>query len=150
MTTSEFGNKALESRNRKGVLQPRLATLFLLAVVGLSGVIVVAWFAGIGKIPQLFAQIDFLQENPPMWLEVPKLMGEYLLVPTVVLFMIAIIIIKISPQPRTWSRGLVVGILLGLTIRYILWRSLSTLNVPTPSMVSLVWVIFSGNVDASK
>lgn len=132
MTTSEFGNKALESRNRKGVLQPRLATLFLLAVVGLSGVIVVAWFAGIGKIPQLFAQIDFLQENPPMWLEVPKLMGEYLLAPTVVLFMIAITIIKISPQPRTWSRGLVVGILLGLMIRYILWRSLSTLNVADP------------------
>jgi hypothetical protein len=86
MTTSDLGNKALESRNRRGVLQPRLATLFLLGIVVLSGVIVTAWFAGVGAIEKIFAQIQFLQENPPMWLEVPRVMGEYLLAPTVALF----------------------------------------------------------------
>lgn len=67
-----------------------------------------------------------------MWIEVPMVMGEYLLAPTVVLLAIAIAIMKVSPQPRTWSRVLVVGILLALTLRYILWRSLSTLNVADP------------------
>ncbi len=132
MTTSDLGNKALERRNRRGVLQPRLATLFLLGIVVLSGVIVTAWFAGVGAIEKIFAQIQFLQENPPMWLEVPRVMGEYLLAPTVALFLVAIAIMKASPQPRTWSRVLVVGILLGLTLRYVLWRSLSTLNLTNP------------------
>jgi cellulose synthase (UDP-forming) len=49
----------------------------------LSGAFVAAWFAGVGAIQQIFAQIQFMQENPPMWLEVPRVMGEYLLVPTV-------------------------------------------------------------------
>lgn len=132
MTTSDLRSEASNSRNRKGVLQPRFATLFLVGIVVLSGAIVTAWFAGVGAIQQIFSQIHFLQENPPMWIEVPMVMGEYLLAPTVVLLAIAIAIMKVSPQPRTWSRVLVVGILLALTLRYILWRSLSTLNVADP------------------
>lgn len=132
MTTSDLRSEASKSRNRKGVLQPRFATLFLVGIVLLSGAIVTAWFAGVGAIQQIFSQINFLQENPPMWIEVPMVMGEYLLAPTVVLLAIAIAIMKVSPQPRTWSRVLVVGILLALTLRYILWRSLSTLNVADP------------------
>jgi cellulose synthase (UDP-forming) len=132
MTTSDLRSEASKSRNRKGVLQPRFATLFLVGIVVLSGAIVTAWFAGVGAIQQIFSQIHFLQENPPMWIEVPMVMGEYLLAPTVVLLAIAIAIMKVSPQPRTWSRVLVVGILLALTLRYILWRSLSTLNVADP------------------
>jgi cellulose synthase (UDP-forming) len=132
MTTSDLRSEASKSRNRKGVLQPRFATLFLVGIVVLSGAIVTAWFAGVGAIEQIFSQIHFLQENPPMWIEVPMVMGEYLLAPTVVLLAIAIAIMKVSPQPRTWSRMLVVGILLALTLRYILWRSLSTLNVADP------------------
>ena len=132
MTTSDLRSEASKSRNRKGVLQPRFATLFLVGIVVLSGAIVTAWFAGVGAIQQIFSQIHFLQENPPMWIEVPLVMGEYLLAPTVVLLAIAIAIMKVSPQPRTWSRMLVIGILLALTLRYILWRSLSTLNVADP------------------
>lgn len=124
--------KTLNNRAHQQAMQPRLATLFLLGVVFLSGAIVTAWFAGIGVIQQIFTQIQLMQDNPPMWLEVPMVAGKYLFAPTVVLFLIAIAVIKISPQPRTWSRVLVVCILLGLTIRYILWRSLSTLNVADP------------------
>jgi cellulose synthase (UDP-forming) len=132
MTISDFGSKTSESRNRKQVLQVRLATLILLGIVVLSGGIVAAWFAGVGAIEKIFAQIQFLQDNPPMWLEVPRVMGEYLVAPTVALFLIAIAIMKISPQPRTWSRVFVVSILLALTLRYVLWRSLSTLNLSDP------------------
>lgn len=116
----------------KGVRRIRLATLCLLSIVVLSGAFVVAWFSGVGAIQQIFTQLQFMQENPPIWLEAPKGMGEYLLAPTVVLFLLALFVMKVSPQPQTWSRVLVVCILLGLTIRYLLWRSLSTLNVADP------------------
>ncbi|MBD2771026.1 glycosyltransferase family 2 protein [Iningainema tapete] len=132
MTSSNFSNHTLSSSELKGIQRIRLATLLLLSFVVISGVVVVAWFAGVGAINQIFAQIQLMQENPPMWLKVPMVMGEYLLAPTVVLFLIALFVMKVSPQPRTWSRVLVVCILLGLTIRYILWRSLSTLNVADP------------------
>ena len=113
-------------------MQPQLATLFLLGIVLLSGAGVIAWFAVVVVIQQIFTQIQSMQDNPPMWLEVPMVTGKYLLAPTIVLFLIAITVMRISPQPRTWSRVLVVCILLGLTIRYILWRSLSSINVADP------------------
>ena len=101
--------KTLNDRDRQQAMQPRLATLFLLGIVFLSGAGVTAWFAGVGVIQQIFTQIQLMQDNPPMWLEVPMVMEKYLLAPTVVLFLIAIAVIKISPQPRTWSRVLVVA-----------------------------------------
>jgi cellulose synthase (UDP-forming) len=58
--------------------------------------------------------------------------GGYLLFPSVVLFLTVLIVMKVSSSPRSWSRFVVVGILLALTLRYLLWRSLSTLNVSTP------------------
>ena len=58
--------------------------------------------------------------------------GAYLLFPTVVLLLVVLLIMRVSPRPRPWSRFVVVGILLALTLRYLLWRSLSTLNVSTP------------------
>lgn len=41
-------------------------------------------------------------------------------------------IMKIWPRPTTWPRRAVISILAVLTIRYLLWRSLSTLNLSTP------------------
>ncbi len=118
--------------NRRQILQTRLATLVMLATVGLSAAIVLAWFAGEGTISGIFAQLQFLQERPPVWLEVPMVVGQYLLAPTIVLFLLAIAIMKVSPQPQAWSRAIVVGILLTLTIRYLLWRALTTLNLTDP------------------
>jgi cellulose synthase (UDP-forming) len=117
---------------RRGVRRLRVATLVLVGIFTLCAVIVTAWFTGEGRVLDIFAQIQVLQENPPMWLAVPMVMGEYLLAPTVVLFLTVVIVTKLSPQPRIWARRLVVSILLILTIRYILWRSLSTLNVADP------------------
>ena len=39
---------------------------------------------------------------------------------------------KLSPQPRPWSRLLIISLLLVLTVRYVLWRSLFTLNFSNP------------------
>ncbi|NET58887.1 MAG: glycosyltransferase [Symploca sp. SIO2E6] len=112
--------------------QLRLASLLLLTVVVLTGAVVLAWAVGVGQIEELFAQLHLLQEHPPAWVQTPMVMVEYLLAPTVILLVIAIAITKVSPEPRPWSRVVVVGILLGLLIRYILWRSLSTLNLTDP------------------
>lgn len=132
MNPLELNSKVSNSGSGKRILQPQLATLLMLGTVIFFAVVMAAWFSGTGIISKIFAQIELIQQTPPMWIEVPKTMGEYLLAPTVVLFLIATAIIKVSPEPRTWSRVLVVGILLGLTIRYVLWRSLSTLNLTDP------------------
>jgi len=131
---------------RRGVRRLRVATLVLVGIFTLCAIIVTAWFTGEDRVSEIFAQIQVLQENPPMWLAVPMVMGEYLLAPTVVLFLIVFIVTKISPQPRVWARRLVVGILLILTMRYILWRSLSTLNVADPlnGVFSLGLFFFEG------
>ncbi|NJM19790.1 MAG: glycosyltransferase [Richelia sp. RM2_1_2] len=119
-------------RKFQRIFKFRIATLFLFSIVIISAIIVIAWFAGEDKINAIFAEINVLQQNPPIWLEVPMVTGKYLLAPTVALLLTVLIIMKISPQPRIWSRRLVVGILLILTGRYVLWRSLSTLNLNTP------------------
>ena len=134
-TTSQIDsvdNSKVHSSGKQPFSQPQLGTLILLAVVVLSGAIVAAWFAGQGTISQIFHQFNELQNRPPLWLEVPMVAGGYLIVPTVALFLIVLVVMRVSPRPRPWSRVVVVGILLALTVRYLLWRSLSTINVSTP------------------
>ncbi|WP_017319166.1 glycosyltransferase family 2 protein [Mastigocladopsis repens] len=140
MTSTQFEKKNLSrlirqlrllKRLRYKSLQLRKATLYLLSIVFLFSIIIAAWFAGEDTISEIFSQIHILQENPPIWLEVPMVKG-YLLAPTVALLLSVLLVMKISPQPRVWSRRLVVGILIILTLRYILWRSLSTLNLVNP------------------
>jgi cellulose synthase (UDP-forming) len=109
-----------------------LATLVMLATVSLSGLIAAAWFAGEGTISIIFQRLNQLQEHPPMWIQAPMMVGHYLLFWTVALMLVVIAVTKISPQPRAWSRAMIASILLTLTVRYLLWRTLSTLNLSTP------------------
>lgn len=132
MKLTHIDKKNKKYLGKKNIVKPRKATLILLSAFILSAIIVFAWFTGENRINAIFAEINFLQENPPLWLEVPMVAGRYLLVPTVVLLLIVLAIKKISPQPRVWNRRLVIGILLVLSIRYIFWRSLSTLNLADP------------------
>ncbi len=132
MTSSQFNKTNLERQELQRVRKLKTATIVMLGITILTSVIVAGWFAGEGKIKGIFNQVQLLQDNPPFWLEAPIVMGEYLIAPTVLLFLLVLVITKVSPQPRQWSRRLVVGILLILTIRYVLWRSLSTINVANP------------------
>lgn len=104
----------------------------MMGLVVVMGGVVAAWFAGHGALSAIVAQLQAIERNPPLWLEVPMVTGNYLLVPTVTLFVLSLIIMRVSPTPRPWSRIVVVSILLVLVTRYLLWRSLSTLNVSTP------------------
>ena len=113
-------------------LRIRWATLTMIAVVLLCAAVAIAWFTGVELISDIFTRLNALQQNPPMWAEVPMMTGRYLIAPTVVLFLGAFIITRVSPQPRKWSRRLVISILLVLVGRYVFWRSVSTLNLNTP------------------
>ncbi|MDB9525058.1 glycosyltransferase [Oscillatoria sp. CS-180] len=108
------------------------ATFILIAIVCLAAAIVAAWFAGQSQIATIFEQLARIQANPPFWAEVPMLTGQYLLAPTVILFLIAWGITRASPQPRTRSRIAVIAILLASLIRYLSWRIFSTLNLSDP------------------
>jgi cellulose synthase (UDP-forming) len=132
MTASNFDNNRIKPFATDRINSPQTATLVMLGFIGFSAVIVTAWFAGEDRISRIFQNLQLLQENPPMWLEVPMVAGEYLTVPTVLLMLIVLAVMRISPQPRRWSRWIVVGLLLILTGRYLLWRSLSTLNLTDP------------------
>jgi cellulose synthase (UDP-forming) len=118
--------------SRWQLFRPRIATLVLLSTVVLSTGVCAAWFTGEGRIDHIFTRLNWLQESPPLWLAVPMVAGQYLLAPTVILLLIALVVMKVSPEPRRWSRTIVVGILLALTLRYVVWRSLATLNLADP------------------
>ena len=128
MTTSGFGRQGLKHRLFLRIFRLPIATLVAIAVTSFATAVAVGWFADIGAISNIFAHINVWQQNPPVWLQVPTVTPKYLLIPTVTLMLIALAIIRISPEPKMWSRVIVVAIMLALTIRYVLWRSLSTLN----------------------
>lgn len=144
MSVLEFLCKNSNRRRFRRIFRLRMATLVMLSVVVASGAIAAAWFVGEGTISQLFAQLQILQDNPPLWLKAPKVPHKkYLLLPTITLLVGVFTVMKISPHPRRWSRCLVVGVLLLLMGRYIVWRSLSTLNLSNPlNGVFSLWLFF--------
>ncbi len=92
----------------------------------------IAWFPEIGQVTNFFTQLNQEQGNLTFWLEVPDCKQQYyLFLPTIILFGIAQGVMKVSPQPQKWSRVIIVAIVLAVTVRYLMWRSLSTLNLDT-------------------
>ncbi|MEG4286692.1 glycosyltransferase [Microcoleus sp. A006_D1] len=132
MTTSRFDLQDWKRRFFWRISRIPAATLVVLGTVAFAGAIAGAWFSGEGTVSGIFATIDIWQQNPPVWLQVPAASKMYLLVPTFVLVSAALAAMKISPQPQTRSRAVVVAIVLALTIRYVLWRLLATLNLSNP------------------
>ncbi|MEL7034936.1 MAG: glycosyltransferase [Cyanobacteria bacterium J06592_8] len=120
------------------------ATLILLAFISLFTVIMAGWFSGEQTISEFFAHIYLHQQNPPFWIQVPEISQKYLFLPTIMLVSIVLAVLKMSPQPKLWSRTLIVAIILALMIRYILWRSLSSLNLSDPlsGTLSLGLILF--------
>ena len=121
------------NRRSSRVFSLRIPTLLILSVLGCVGAIATSWLLGNTHVTELFLQLHLVQQSPPDWIMPPRLDNKYyLLLPTLVLFVLAQAIIKISPEPQPWSRRIVAGALLLLFVRYFLWRSLSTLNVADP------------------
>jgi len=112
--------------------RPQLTTLILLGITAIASLVAIAWFAGVGRIPQIFERIEAFQSHPPAWAMAPMMLGEYFLFWTVSLMALVFIIMRLFPRPTTGSRVVVIGILGALVARYLLWRSTSTLNFSTP------------------
>ena len=109
-------------------------TLLVLSVLGFLGAIAISWSLGNSHVTELFFQLHLIQSNPPQWLMPPQLPSNYyLLLPTIILFIGAQGIMKLSPTPQVWSQRLVGAVFLALFVRYFLWRSLSTLNFSHPA-----------------
>ncbi|HEY9607098.1 MAG TPA: glycosyltransferase [Allocoleopsis sp.] len=144
MTVSEFDSNNPRHRLLRRSFRLRGATLVMLGIMISAAAIAVAWFTGEGTINQLFTGLQALQEKPPLWLEVPRVTHQnYLLLPTISLLVGVLAVMKVSPQPRHWSRWLVVGVLLALMGRYVVWRSLTTLNLANPlNGVFSLWLFF--------
>ena len=113
-------------------IKPHLATLILIGIVLLGGLIVFLWAIGFGVITDIFNFLNLWQDNPPSWTEVPQVMGRFLLLPSVGIVMFVSLIIRLSPRPQVWSRFVVIATLLILTVYYLQWRSLATLNLSNP------------------
>ncbi len=109
-----------------------IATLVVLGLFGFVSAISTAWLSGEGTVSGIFTQMNIWQQDPPVWTQVPAVSKMYLLIPTVILVSTVFATIKISPQPQKWSQAVVIAIVLALTIRYVLWRSLATLNLSNP------------------
>ncbi|WP_199248948.1 glycosyltransferase [[Phormidium] sp. ETS-05] len=117
-------------QGKRGLQTGTLVTLGLA-----TGVMTIAigWVAGVAPLSSFFTQWHLWQQQPPIWVEVPDVSHDYyLLIPTLVLVGMAVVVQKISPRPQTWSRVVVISIVLALTVRYWLWRSLSTLYLADP------------------
>lgn len=124
--------------------RPPIGTLVILMFAISIGAIFALWIAGIPEIVQIFNYISVWYQQPISWLQVPEFSNiYYLLIPTAVIAFTVLLITKISPEQQTWSRWLVVLILLILMGRYILWRSLASLNFNTPlnGLLSLLLLV---------
>jgi cellulose synthase (UDP-forming) len=124
-------NRSSEIETRS--VKPQIATLVILGLIGFFGSIAIAWFVGEMNITSAFVQLQQFQQNPPLWLQVPSDVGKQVLVIwAIALSLFVYSITKIYPQPQTWSRFAVVAILIFFTLRYVFWRSFSTLNLVDP------------------
>ncbi|MGB3403515.1 MAG: glycosyltransferase [Microcoleaceae cyanobacterium] len=130
--TSGFSNQRLKHWVFNGIKRPATATILGLALITLMSAISIGWFAGEATLTEVFNQLHQIQQSPPFWLEIPDITQQHLFLPTVGLGLIVFLVMKISPQPDLWSRVIVVSVLLAVTLRYFLWRSLSTLNLADP------------------
>lgn len=131
---SESSKRIYVKKKSRGIFPLHLATLVILSILGFLLAIATSWFLGNTHVTELFIQLHLIQANPPSWIMAPETNNNfYLLVPTIVLFVLAQIVVKLSPEPTTWSRRLVATVLFALFVRYFLWRSLSTLNLADPT-----------------
>lgn len=104
--------------------------LSILAIIVLLVAIAVIGFKGESLITHFLIRC---QENFSIWTQVPRFSHSYyLLFPTVISLAIVQIVMKLSPQQQKWSRVIMALVLIVLMVRYLVWRSLSSLNLADP------------------
>ena len=108
------------------------ATAVVCGAVLLGAAIAISWLLGEPTVTQFFASLDALQLNPPLWIRSPQQYGLASWLPLILFVGTAQLVILVSPRPQRWSRNLIAGLLVVAVLRYVLWRSLSSLNFSNP------------------
>ena len=128
------GSRIYDAKKSSRKLSLQIPTLLILSALGFVGAISVSWLLGNSQVTELFVRLHLIQSNPPQWLMPPQVDSSYyLLLPTLILFLVAQAVMKLSPQPQIWSQRVVGALFLALFVRYFLWRCLSTLNLVNPA-----------------
>ncbi|MGK7943758.1 MAG: glycosyltransferase [Microcystaceae cyanobacterium] len=121
----------------------RVTTLVFFGTFVLFGAIAVGWYFDLPIIDRFFTQLHIIQNSPPTWIDIPPL-EHYLLIylPSLIFVAIIVAITKASPTPKQWSRTAIIIILIALSIRYLIWRSLSSLNLADPIVGTVSLAVF--------
>ena len=104
------------------------SNILSLIIIGLPVLVLLTWWATLGNLGDIFLQLDTWQQISPPWLQAPHLGKINFFLPTFLLLIGVWGIMKVSPQPATWSKLGIISILLLVTGRYLLWRTLCTLS----------------------
>lgn len=127
-----FPQKPVYSSPFKSILAIISVILIMLAVIGGLMMISLSLSWPEHNIYRLLLGLveDFF--NPFAWIKVPTVAHSYqLLLPTVILLIFTQLIMFLSPHPQVWSRLVIISITLAITLRYLIWRILETLNLST-------------------
>ena len=97
-------------------------------IISLPVLVLLTWWAAFGNLGDIFLQLDTWQKLPPPWLQTPHLGNLNFFLPTLLMLATVWLIMGASPQPINYSKLGIIGILLLVTGRYLLWRTLCTLS----------------------
>jgi cellulose synthase (UDP-forming) len=117
----------------KPIFQRKSVFLPIFGIMGLLMAITIAGMIGESSINNFFTELHQERENLFSWLQTPKYSHSfYLVFPTLVSWGLVQIVMKLSPQQKQWSRVIIIATLMFLIVRYLGWRSLSSLNLSEP------------------
>ena len=113
-------------------IQWHRATAAICAAILLVTALAISWLLGETTVAQVFSKLHALQVNPPLWVRPPQHYGLGSWLPALLMVGMAQFVMLASPRPQRWSRNLVVVLLVVAISRYVLWRSLASLNLANP------------------
>lgn len=150
--------KAFQKNRPSQTSQPlrssRLATWIFLGIAGFLLALAFAWLTGNDAMEAIAAYLSGVQDNPPQWIQVPEgLTGAWLAAPTLLSAGVAWLVMKRTERETTWARTFILVLMIGVLMRYLLWRSLSTLNMVDPlsgivsiSLLAMELIVLSGTL----
>ncbi|MEM8603439.1 MAG: glycosyltransferase family 2 protein [Cyanobacteria bacterium P01_H01_bin.121] len=113
-------------------MSSRTATIVFLGTLLSILAIVIAWFAGDPLISTALNQLDHWESTPRQWLQAPSWPTPYLWLLAIGIVTGLALLARLAPPSNQWLRALILSVLIGLTLRYVLWRSCTTLNLSNP------------------
>ncbi|MDB9312724.1 glycosyltransferase [Spirulina sp. CS-785/01] len=119
-----------------------LATFLFISLITILTSILAAWFAQVPHMTQFFTKINSLEEQLPPWLNTLLTPHHTSSLVVIGLLGFTLVFLRLFPRPKTWTRPLIVALLLAFALRYLTWRSLSTLNLSDPINGSVSLLLF--------